>query len=195
MRLTTLLCLLAAPSFAADVGIAVGSKIVTFDLPDGFVQSFEDQTDKAFIRGYVPEDKTQDELITLTVTRNLAGLPDLSLVDFLNFGLGALKAQCAGTFAQEVVSSEYTIAERPALGVFVSCTNRSGKPDGASQGTVFIAFRGPTDFYALQWSVDGPPLEATPAYDPAVWQARVDALVNSARLCDLAEPVVPCPLP
>ena len=193
MRFFALLGLLAAPAFAADTAIVVGSKTVTFDLPEGFVQHFEDETDKSFIRGYVPADAADHQMITLTVSRNLAGLPDLSLVDFVNFGMSALQSQCAGTFAHEVISSDYTIAGQPALGVYFSCTNRTGKPDGASQQIAFVAFRGTTDFYALQWSVDGPPLAASPAYDPAVWQARVDTLVNSARLCPASDPVAPCP--
>jgi hypothetical protein len=193
MRFIALLGLLATPALAAETAIVVGTKTVTFDLPDGFVQKFEDQTDRSFIRGYVPADVADAQLITLTVSRNLAGLPDLSLVDFVNFGMSALQSQCAGEFGNSVISTEYTIAGQPALGVFFGCSNRTGKPDGTSQGIAFIAFRGPTDFYALQWSVDGTPLETVPTYDAAIWQARVDTLVNSARLCPASDPVAPCP--
>ena len=193
MRFFVLFGLLATPVLAGETALVVGTKTVTFDMPEGFVQKFEDETDKSFIRGYVPADPADHQLITLTVSRNLAGLPDLSLVDFVNFGMSALQSQCAGIFAHEVISSEYTIAGQPALGVFFSCTNRTGKPEGASQQIAFVAFRGPTDFYALQWSVDGEPLDASPAYDPLVWQARVDTFVNSARLCPASDAVAPCP--
>ena len=196
MRSCLVLLLCAAPTFAAETAIPVGSKTVTFDLPEGWAQSFEQATDKAFIRGYVPPETGSTEMITVTVSRNLAGLPDISTVDFVNFGLSALQAQCAGTFAREVVSPDYTVSGQPALGIFVSCTNRSGKPDGRSQELVMLAFRGTTDFYALQWIEDAAPLTETPVYDPARWQGRLDQLVSTARICDLtADEQTPCPPP
>lgn len=195
MRFALLLALVASPLCAETVAIPVGSKIVTFDVPDGFSQSFEQATDKAFIRGYAPATSgASSELITLTVTRNLAGLPDLSTVDFLNFGLSALKSQCKGEFGQEVISTEYTISEKPALGVFISCANDTGTPEGQSQNVAFIAFRGTTDFYAIQWIERSAAVEKPAAYDPTVWAARVDGLVNSARLCDVVagQDAAPC---
>ncbi|MEO8530495.1 MAG: hypothetical protein ABI459_04690 [Deltaproteobacteria bacterium] len=198
MRLAVLLALVASPLFAETVAIPVGGKTITFDVPDGYVQTFEQATDKAFIRGYSPPevaDKPWTELITLTVTRNLAGLPSLSTVDFANFGLSALQSQCLGDFGKDVISAEdYTVSGQPALAIFIACANDTGKPDGHAQQVAFIAFRGTGDFYAIQWIERSAPSEKAAPYDKAIWQDRVDMLVASARLCDLKDgEAAPCP--
>ena len=198
MRLALVLALVAAPALARPVAIPVATKTVTFELPEGWVQSFEQATDKAFIRGYVPPAGSGEgnQMITLTVTRNLAGIPTLSLLDFAQFGLGALQAQCAGDSKFEVVSEDYTIADRPALGLFLSCANTTGTDTGRHEETLFIAFRGPTDFYALQWIERTEPTEAASAYDADHWGMRARVLSGTARICDLAEGQTappPCP--
>lgn len=173
------------PAFAEPVTIPVGQTVVGFDLPEGFIQDFEQATDKAFIRGYVRADDPKSDLVTLTVSRNLAGIPSVSTLDFVNFALAAHQAQCGGEFAQEVVNSDLTIAERPAIAIHIGCAKDLAKPAPSSQSILLVAFRGSTDFYALQWRKKAEASDQPPPYDATLWQSRLDVLVASVRLTPL----------
>ena len=163
-------------------------QLVSFSFPKDFATVFEDVKGSQYIRESVlagENVKQWSQMITVTGAKGLAANPDVTPQAFANNMAGGFKNACPTSFSGTGLGA-FKLGGHDAFAAVISCGIANPAGDLYSESVLFIAIKGTSDYYTIQWAERSDASTVPIKFDEAKWTDRFKRLAP-IKLC----PIVP----